>query len=305
MRYLISWVVVGVWAVAGVALADDPDARLAELDARIAASPAGVELLMQRADLLVQEGLTDRAVEDLRLIESLAPDETRLLLLRGLVAYGRGDLARAEADLEAYVSRTGGSARACFLLGQAYEQRDREADALRSYDMALRHGDDVEVYLARGRLLEGLGRLAEAAQSYEMALQGDAASTALRVRLVEVERRLGRYDHALAHVDAAMRHARVDTRWLLRRAQILEDAGRRAEARRARVEALTEAERLLTRRSSPAALAARGEALLALGRADDAARDLAQAVRRAPSLTHARQLLAEARRTMATGEVGR
>jgi tetratricopeptide (TPR) repeat protein len=168
--------------------------------------------------------------------------------------------------------------------------------------MALRHGDDVEVYLARGRLLEGLGRLAEAAQSYEMALQGDAASTALRVRLVEVERRLGRYDHALAHVDAAMRHARVDTRWLLRRAQILEDAGRRTEARRARVEALTEAERLLTRRSSPAALAARGEALLALGRADDAARDLAQAVRRAPSLTHARQLLAEARRTIAAGE---
>ena len=287
-----------------IASADDPDARIARLTERIAVSPSDVDALAERADLLLQEDRLEDATADLRLLEALAPDDPRMLLLRGLVAYERGDVDRAEVDLEAWIFRTGGALVPCRLLGTIYERSDREEEALRMYDAALAFGDDVDVHLAKGRLLEGLGRHAEAASSYEAALAGGAPSAALRARLIDVERRLGRHDRALAHVDAALREARLDTRWLLRRAEILDDAGRSAEARRARLAALGEAERLVGVRRSPAALAARGEVLLALGRVDEAERDLVQAVSRAPRYARARSLLGEARR-IGSAEVSR
>jgi tetratricopeptide (TPR) repeat protein len=303
MRALVVTLLVGLSA--SIAAADDPDARLVRLSERIARAPSDVDALAERADLLLQEDRLDEAAADLRLFEALAPTDPRMLLLRGLVAYERGDLGRAETDLEAWTSRTGGALVPCRLLATLYERSDREEEALRMYDAALAFGDDVDAHLAKGRLLEGLGRHVEAAASYEAALAGGAPSAALRARLVDLERRLGRHDRALAHVDAALREARLDTRWLVRRAEILDDAGRSAEARRARVAALAEAERLVAVRRSPAALAARGEALLALGRVDEAERDLVQAVSRAPRYARARSLLAEARRARTTTEVSR
>ena len=279
-----------------VALADDPDARLVRLSERIARSPSDVDALAERAELLLEEDRLDDASADLRLVEALAPADPRLLLLRGLVAYERGDVAGAETDLEAWIARTGGAITPCRLLASIYERSDRDEEALRMYDAALAFGDDVDSHLRKGRLLEGLGRDAEAAASYEAALAGGAPSAALRARLVEVLLRLARWDRALVHVDAALREARLDTRWLLRRAEILDRAGRASEAWRARSAALAEADRLVGIRRSPAALAARAEVLLALGRGEEAERDLVQVVSRAPRWPRARALLHEARR---------
>lgn len=286
-----------VLAVSTVAFADpDREDELAVLNARIAQSPANVDLLLQRAELRLLEVELDEAAADLRLVEALAPSEPRILLLRAEIDFQRGALAEAEVSLEAYVGRTGGSYRAWFLLGAVHERRDRLDAALHSYDQALAFGDDVDLYLARGRVLEATGRLDDAGRNYETGIQATGGAVVLRMELADVARRRGDVDEALAQLDPILRRARVRTRWLLLRAEILEEAGRTAEARRAREEALSDAERLLARRHSPAALAARGQALLALGRATEAERDLTQALRRAPRMTDARTALAEARR---------
>ena len=281
-------------ALPQVALANPrTEDELAALNARIAASPTDVDLLLQRAELRLREAEPEAALADLRLVEAIRPADPRLSLLRGWLDFERGADERAVVELETYVARTGGTVFAHALLGRLHERNDRLAEAVASYDDALVHGDDVDVYLRRGRLLAVMGRLDRAAAGYEAGLAATGA-VALRVALVELETRRGRYDRALALVEDGERRAGNDGRWLLRRADVLEAAGRSAEAQRVRRSALAEAERRLARRPSPAALMERGRALLALGRHREAIADLSQARRRAPRLREAASLLARA-----------
>lgn len=282
-----------------IAFADPPvDDELAALDARIEAAPTDVDLLLQRAELRVRASDADGALADLRLVEAMAPGDPRLSLLRGWIHFDGGADRRAEAELERYVALTGGSPFAHAMLGRLHERNDRPLRALASYDAALSLGDDLDLYLRRGRLLERLDRLDEAAAGYEAGLVATGGAVVLRVALVELETRRGRFDRALALVDQALASAGNDARWLLRRADVLEAAGRSGEARRARLRALEEAERRVAGRPAPAALMERGRALLALGRYREAARDLTQARRRAPRLHEAAILLARARQAL-------
>lgn len=269
--------------------------ELAVLNARIAASPSDVDLLLRRAELRLREAEAEEALTDLRLVEAIEPSDPRLSLLRGWLGFEQGADERAVVELESYVARTGGTVFAHTLLGRLHQRNDRLEAALRSYDDALVLGDDVDVYLRRGRLLETMGRLDRAAEGYEAGLAATGA-VVLRVRLVELETRRGRFDRALALVQQAERRAGNAGRWLLRRGEVLEAAGRDAEAQRVRRAALAEAERRVARRPSPAALMERGRALLALGRYREAIADLTQARRRAPRLGEAASLLARARR---------
>lgn len=296
MRYLPSAIALALWLLPAAALADPLlEARLASLDERIAASPTDVELLLRRAELRMRAAEPDAALADVRLVEAIAPGDPRAPMLRGWIHFEQGDDARAEAALERYVARTGGTSFAYALLGRLHERNDRLEEALESYDAALERGDDLDVYVRRGRLLESLGRLREAVDGYEAGLAATGA-VVLRVALIDVETRRGRLDRALALVDEAMGRANNDGRWLLRRAAVLEAAGRGAEARRDRLAALAEADRRLARRPAPAALMERGRALIALGRWAEAVTDLEQALRRAPRLREASVLLARARR---------
>jgi tetratricopeptide (TPR) repeat protein len=169
---------------------------------------------------------------------------------------------------------------------------------VRAYDDALAVGDHQDVYLARGRVLETLGRDEEAANGYAAGLHAHAGAVVLRDALIRVELRRGNHERALAEIDQAMAQARIRTRWLLLRGEVLAAAGRSREAQAAREEALREADRALARRDSPANHVERGRALLALGRAEEAIRELEQALRRVPRLPEAQSALAAARRQL-------
>lgn len=278
--------------------AADPPRRedITALTARIERSPGDVRLLLLRAELYLSADRVEEALDDLRLVEAIAPDEPRLLLLRAEAAIEQARWREAEAMLDTSISRGDGTQRAYALRARLHERFDRELDAIADYDAALSFGGDLDLFLARGQLQEALGLSREAIEGYEAGLREHAGAIVLRVALIRVLVARGDLSRALAHVDAAAAQSRVDTKWLLLRGSILEAMGRSGEARRAREAALAEAQRLMARRPSAMALAARGEAFLALGRTREAIADLEQATVRAPRMTEARALLAEARR---------
>jgi tetratricopeptide (TPR) repeat protein len=178
----------------------------------------------------------------------------------------------------------------------------QSSKAVQDYNAALTRGDSVQLYLARGRLLEQLGRRAEAAAGYEEGVQATGGAVLLREAAAELALKRGNHDRALRHVAALIEHARVDTRWELMRGRILQKAGRPDQAREARERALKSAGGLLEVRRSAAAFMSRGRARLALGQREAAIADLQRALQQAPHLQRARALLERAQQGQAEGE---
>lgn len=284
-----------VCALPSAALAHDPvDRDIAALTARLAAAPADVGLLLARADLYRRAGRSRAALDDLLMVEALEPGSVRMLVARARVHADLGHEDEAEASLDRALE-AGLDREALGLRATLRERAGRLDGALEDHDAALSIGDSLESRLGRGRVLSRLGRTGEAIAHYRASLPAMGGAVLLRVALVEELARAARYDEALAEIDAAARGARMPARWLLRRGEVLDAAGRTGEARAAREDALAALEARLRRRSAPALELERARALLALGRRADAEAALVRLRHHAPSLGEAEVLLRELR----------
>lgn len=281
-----------VLVAVGSASADPPlDDDLEELDTRLAAHPEDIDALVSRSELLVIAGRGQDALVDLRVAASLAPDDRRVVLQRASVLHQMGEDERALAELDASIARWR-TADALGMRARILLALDRIDDAIRAYDDALDVGPDVDLFLERGRLLEQAGRLDEAALGYHVGLQA-TGSIALRLAAIELDLRAGHAARALATIDEA---AQDGPRWLLLRARALDGLGRAADARQVRAAALLQIDQRLARRPTIALQVDRGEALLALGRIDEARAAAARALSLSAGYLPARDLDLRVRR---------
>ena len=249
---------------------DAPQEEIRELTEELARAPHDTALLLERAEIWLQEHQPERAADDLQLARSLRAglDHERAALLGAEVWMQRGRPAEAEAELDP--AAEAGSLKALAARARVREAGERLEPALEDYDAVLERQLTVELALGRGRVLEALGRGEEAAAGYALHAARLGGAVTLRLARVAALRRLGRHDDALGEVDAIAALSRVDSRWLLLRGDILEDAGRATEARAARMEAVEQARRLLGRRGSVAVRLTYARALLAAGRRAEA-----------------------------------
>jgi len=283
-------------AATSPASADPPRVLgLAELDRAVLASPADVEQRLQRAEALRRSTRLNEALDDLRIAEALRPGDARITLIRARIAVDAERWPAARTLLDALLAQRGPHAEALRLRANVLQQTGDDDGALRDLAAAAALGDDVDTHLARAALLEAHGRLAEAADALA---EGAFAtgSAVLYERLAELSLTLGRFDDALAHLDCARAEGPLDARHLLARARILEAAGRRDEARAARLQARDDADARLARRTTAFALAERGEAWLGLGEHARGVADLEAALALVPRLPAARRLLDTATR---------
>jgi predicted Zn-dependent protease len=217
-------------------------------------------------------GIDEQIADVTRLIKE-EPKNATLYLRRGELHRIHRDWATAEADYRKALALDSELTKAEYCLGRLQLESGNPKDAERTLARYLsRHPDDVEALVARGRALSGLDRPLEAAQSYASALtlagEGRAKpdyyleraralsaagpehlSEALRcldeglARLgepaslqslaIELELSAGRHDQALARLDALFAGVSRRETWLVRRGEILEDAGRPDAAREA------------------------------------------------------------------------
>lgn len=269
-----------------------PRTALHGLDERIAAAPDDVDLRLRRAELRRRMGHPRDALADLRVAVRLAPDERRVELERARIHVALGQPRAAERALDRFLDAGPPHARALAERARLREADGRLEAARADLDAAVATGGTVELYLERGRLDERLGRLDAAAAGYREGLAVLGPAVLLRLALVDVERRRGAHDEALAILDALLAEAPRRADWILQRARILQEAGLPDAAVVERLRALVVADAVVRRRSTPLHRLALAEARLALGQIALAHQQLALVLRDAPQLPAALALQA-------------
>ena len=281
---------VSLWAIP-VAAHEGVSAEIAALDVKIQQNPKDAALLVQRAALLRREGQFVRALADLAQASDVEPNRRDIVLEKGLTLAAKGDAKEAEIALSAYLASGPPLAGALEARGKMREGAKRFVEARADYAAAIVLRSDPELFLARGRMDEALGHWDDAARGYEEGLKALSGAVVLRMALVRVEAKRGKFDRAIALVDEMLATLPLKADWLLLRADLHMQAGRVDAARKDRVVALQELDERMARRPTDLARITRAKALLALGRKKEAAADLEIVLARTPQLEEARTLL--------------
>ncbi len=208
--------------------------RLEGLNRQIQASPSDPELLIGRSILYRSHGLWQLALADVDRAAAFDPTQPDLDLQRGHIWLEAGDPRRAEVALARFLvsnpSHTGARlARARALAGQ-----ERWADAADEYAHAIRYQSVPvpETYFERSRALVRAepSNPDAALRCLDRGIAALGSAPVLEAEALELEARAGRFDAALARLDGlALRSGRRET-WLVRRGDILGQAGRSQEA---------------------------------------------------------------------------
>ena len=232
------------------------DARVAGLSAQIEEQPSADHYL-ERAALYRGHGELEAALADLQHAERLDPTRADLGLHRGRLALAAGRPEEAVTPLENLLAETPDHPEANLALARALAKLGGPRDAAAYYTRAI-EAAPVPIpaqYLERADALLAAGEPEAALDGLDEGLARLGPVVALASRAIEIERAQGRTDAALVRLDRLASVASRQEPWLARRAEILEDVGRRAEARAAYAAVLTEIERLPARRRATPAMA--------------------------------------------------
>ena len=210
------------------------------LEARIARAPGDAELYLERGRLYLEDRHFEEANRDFRRALTLDPRLRAAHYFQGSSRLRSGDAAGAEREARAFLSALGredrgGLMRGYRLLGQSLAEQGRPAEAAEACRSALGQADEPDPGLYREcadaalaasqspealRILdEGIGRL--------------GPLTVLEEKAIEIELQAGGTDGALARLDRLAAAGPGRERWLAQKGEVLERAGRSAEARQA------------------------------------------------------------------------
>jgi tetratricopeptide (TPR) repeat protein len=271
------------------------------LDERIAHDPADREARLERASLARRRGDHAAALRDLAWIAKASPDDPRLWLERGLTRFELDQHASASADLARFVEHGGKNSEAHRARAAIARRSGKLEQAYAELDAAYRLRPTPDAALERGALDEATGRLDRAATDYCSALEALSGAHTVRMALVRVERARKAHDAAIRALDPAIRDDGLAPSLLLLRAELRDEAGDPAGARRDRDMALARAEAAVAARPTSIAKVTHARALAAVGRRDEAIAALDEVVRVAPANREARELLDGLRRRGARG----
>ncbi|HTD66285.1 MAG TPA: hypothetical protein VK846_07125, partial [Candidatus Limnocylindria bacterium] len=117
--------------------------------------------------------------------------------------------------------------------------------AVNDYTRAISFGKpNPELFIERAAACRSLGKLEEALRGLDEGIKKMGPLITLELPAVDLEIALKHYDAALARIDAATARLQRKETWLVRRAEILHQAGREDEAKKNYNEALTAIARL-------------------------------------------------------------
>ena len=213
----------------------DPRHTLEQLDEHLAASPDDAAILQQKTDILLSTGNPELAGPVVAKLLSLGPEDPQNLLLDARLAIANQDSATALAKANALVATHPKFAAGWdFLAGLHFDagRRDEAITAKRRFLELEPHPGPSDV-MSCAAWLRDRGQTGDAAAAITLLDQGltrMGCLTGLHNMAIEIELRLGRYDASLRRIDALAARFRPSVDLSLRRADILEQAGRYQEA---------------------------------------------------------------------------
>jgi tetratricopeptide (TPR) repeat protein len=234
---------------------EDVDVQIAALTARIQREPRNAELYFARGELLRARRQWDAALANYDRSAELNPRLTATDLARGLLWLEAGRPAAAVAALDRFLAGHPEHAAAhrarARALAQCGQRTAAAADLTRA--IALEPNPQPEHYLEQARVLAANsdGEVDTALRALDTGMAKLGPLVTLQLYAIELELQKKRYDAALARLETIAAQSPRKEMWLARRAEILEQAGRRA-ARAAYLTALAQLDAL------PAAIRAAG-----------------------------------------------
>jgi tetratricopeptide (TPR) repeat protein len=266
---------------AGAVAHPEIDWQIRELTSRIAADPQNTELLLRRGELHRVHGDPVAAEADFRLARSVDPGLYVVDYYLARVRLDAGEPAQAEALLSALLGRLPEHAPSLVERAHAREALGRHLEAAADWERAIavdpRPGPDHYLGLAAALAAAGPEHRARAIERLDQGLVRLGEPVSLALRAIELELAGGRTDAAIARLEKIADRSPRKEPWLVRRAEILEGAGRRDDARRSYEEALQAIDALPPlRRTTPAVGRLREQALAAVARLEAPATDHAR-----------------------------
>jgi tetratricopeptide (TPR) repeat protein len=218
------------------ALADGDTHLLIEETTREIETAPTAKLLVKRGSLYSRHGSYNEALADFDRAEKLDASVVEVYYWRAEALFSSLQPDQAQAAIDKFIKhapvdhtlhRAAHELRAR-ILGErgAYLESAREYD----YIVSLPHGADVGLFSARAEVLVSAGEYDKALASLDEGNARFGGITALHLSAIEIEKRIRRYSAALARVDRLMASAPRKESWWVRRAEILTEMGRPAEA---------------------------------------------------------------------------
>lgn len=203
---------------------------VAALLARLVETPEDTELRLQLATAHVEHGEWQACLDEVGKIEMLAPGlhQTRSLSGRALAGLERFD--EAEPLLDAHLAANPGDPVALAARARVRLRRGRIEAGIGDYQAALRVPAKAELYVEAVEALRRNGRAKEALALAAEGVERCDGDPALLVCAYECAGELGEIDAAVGFLGRLEKAWPRPEPWMQRKAELLEDAGRKPEA---------------------------------------------------------------------------
>lgn len=226
----------------------DVHLRIEALTQQIAVSPnsrTNATLFFQRADLYRSDGDWTNALADLDRVARLDPALVRVDFLRGLVYFQANHPEAALAPLDKYLAPKPKDEEAYATRARVLKKLGNYKASVADYTTALAlDAANPELFIERAEAWRALGKSEEALRGLDEGIHKLGPLVTLELPAVELELGLKHYDAALARIDTVSARLQRKETWLVRRAEILHQAGREEESKKNYREALAAIERL-------------------------------------------------------------
>jgi len=219
--------------------------QISELISRIQADPQNAALYVRRGELHSHDGAWAAALADYDHAAQLDPGLAAVDLARGKTLLAARRFTEAKQALDRFLAHHPDHAEAYVTRARILVELGKHGTAVEDYTRAVRleaqlSQPNPDHYLERAHACAAQGEefIAEALRGLDEAIEALGPIVTLELYAIELELTGKRYDAALARLEMIRAQSRRQERWLARRGEILEQAGRAAEARLAYEQAL-------------------------------------------------------------------
>jgi tetratricopeptide (TPR) repeat protein len=206
--------------------------QIEAVTAKIRRDPKNASLYLQRGELHRLHRNWRRAVADYDRAARLQPNLTIVDLARGKMLFESRRLQQAKVVLDRFLSRQPDHVEGFITRARVLAKMGARVQAAQDFTQALTTTPEPELYLERAQVLaEDERHIEEALRGLDEGIHRLGPLVTLQLLAIDLESCRKNYDAALSRLDLIAAQSERKEMWLVRRAEILRNAGRIDEAR--------------------------------------------------------------------------
>lgn len=206
--------------------------QIDRLSTEIKSAPANSTLYLQRAEVYRQHAEFTAALADVDSAHKAKADSSLLHLARCRIYTENNKPIEAVKEADALLATLPNHPEALALRARARVALRQTNEALADYSLAISNypHPEPDLVLERMRLQLAAGKTGDAVAGLDQVLKRIGPALQLQTAAIECQRIAQNYDNALHRLEEILCRMPVKEPWILQRAEILEDAGRKSEA---------------------------------------------------------------------------